>query len=393
MLNLLLVLISPIVLIRVLVLSGLTNLKEFRPVSIAISIYTIFFLSMVIPERNLLMTDSGLGNDIVHYFLAFNDILELKKFSYSNVMQIASSQTGSWEPIYWVGVYVISLFASTPQEIWSVLIFISLGLYSIAIWRICPEFLLVALCVYVSTITFFVLTMTIIRQLLAFSFIFLCLSQYKCTVKFYLFLGLGCLSHGTVLLIAPFLIISKLASSDPEFDFNAFLRRIIALSFFVLITIKVLSPFIVKVLSFVSPIISAKFSYYLSPPPGGNLSSLVQLTVESAFFSAYLYRYRSLIPDFIKASFVSVLALSFLLLLGTDLGFRVYRVMYVIYIVAFAFHYRNILVFIERYKLSLFLTISSLFWFLYLFSTRYNIFYFDSSITSFISFSSLIGYD
>ncbi|UTV26974.1 EpsG family protein [Photobacterium atrarenae] len=379
-------LISPLIVTKIYLLSGLHLIKQLRVLSVVLCTLLVVYLSLVLPERNLLLQTSGLGTDILHYFDAFNEILSLKSSSHSEIMKIAAENTGSWEPIFWEVVNWLSVPLNSSYEIWSGLIVLSLFLYIAAVWRISPEFILVSLCLYVSTITFFVFSISALRQFLALSFFVIALSVIKKDIVFYSMLLLAVLCHGTMLIVSPIIILAKLLSKRTDINYNKVIGVASVLSFSFLLFIKFILPIFLSRFSYIDYGVIGKLNAIINTKGSNSLSSLIQLVIEALIFSLYLYYYRSYIPHFLKLSFIFLFFISSALLIGTDFGDRVYRVIYIIYILSFAYHFSAMKSYLERYIFSIVIVSFSFVWFLIIYYTRYGVFYFDGVITKFFIF-------
>ncbi|WP_281223042.1 EpsG family protein [Photobacterium sanguinicancri] len=384
-------LLSPLVFSRLYILSGLHLSKDFRLFSFLLATSLIVTISFLLPQRDLHIVSSGIGTDILHYMDAFEQLIYLNSFNYSAIMDIAAKNTGSWEPFFWILANGLAVIFDSGDSIWSGMIFISLFVFLIGAWKQSPEFALVTLCAYMSTITFYAFSISALRQFLALSFFFLALSFYKNDKVFYISLLLAILSHGTMLIISPLIILAKYASLHTKLT-N---RRVIIIAFVfslsLLTFIKIALPFL---LSFVSSIDTGIIGKVKALTNGENtnnsISSFVQLFIEGLIFSFYIFHFRRFIPRFLVLSFIFVFSVSIILVLGTNFGDRVYRVIYIIYMVAISCHFSNIKSVIGRYILSFSCVSISFIWFLYLYYERYGVFYFDSMLSDYLLYYGIL---
>ncbi|XLV72412.1 EpsG family protein [Ralstonia syzygii subsp. celebesensis] len=129
------------------------------------SVAFAWLLTLRNPARGLV--EAGLGDDALHYMNAFYEFQQAYCCSPLDVLKTGIRSAGGGEPIFWFLSYAVAKLFDTPLLVWAVLIFISLMLVWIAIYRSTDRFAYVVFVAYLSTITLYALQGSAIRQAVA----------------------------------------------------------------------------------------------------------------------------------------------------------------------------------------------------------------------------------
>ncbi|WP_197388794.1 EpsG family protein [Ralstonia pseudosolanacearum] len=131
----------------------------------ASSVAFAWLLTLRNPSRGLV--EAGLGDDALHYMNAFYEFQRTYCCSPLEVLTTGIRSAGGGEPVFWYLSYSVAKLFDTPLMVWAVLIFISLMLAWIAIYRSTDRFAYVVFVSYLSTITLYALQGSAIRQAVA----------------------------------------------------------------------------------------------------------------------------------------------------------------------------------------------------------------------------------
>ncbi|MGH1510072.1 EpsG family protein [Ralstonia solanacearum] len=131
----------------------------------ASSIAFAWLLTLRNPSRGLV--EAGLGDDALHYMNAFYEFQQNYCCSPLDVLKTGIRSAGGGEPVFWYLSYGVAKLFDTPLMVWAILIFISLMLVWIAIYRSTERFAYVVFVAYLSTITLYALQGSAIRQAVA----------------------------------------------------------------------------------------------------------------------------------------------------------------------------------------------------------------------------------
>lgn len=131
----------------------------------ASSVAFAWLLTLRNPSKGLV--EAGLGDDALHYMNAFYEFQQAYCCGPLDVLKTGIRSAGGGEPIFWFLSYSVAKLFDTPLLVWAVLIFISLMLAWIAIYRCSERFAYVVFVSYLSTITLYALQGSAIRQAVA----------------------------------------------------------------------------------------------------------------------------------------------------------------------------------------------------------------------------------
>lgn len=381
------VVIAPIIVIRLIALFGIYLDRKSFIYLIPIVAFFIYTNSALMTERDIYILESGYGTDIMHYLDAFYELINREVGSYQDLLYVAASNTSSAEPFFWWVTYILSIIFSKPEQIWLSLIFISLVIYSVALAKINPKYVLVGLILYVSTITFFVFAGSAIRQFLALSLLSISIAYHRNNKLFFLFLLLTLLTHGTMLFVVPLVLVSKVIA-EKEYTYKTVMLYGAIFSLSISFLLIFAAPIVIKVFGGDSFILS-KLNSKLSTE-SESFSWFIQFLIETVLFSVFCYYVNSRVPRFLTICFIiltlSVMGFSFL----PGFGDRIYRSLYVIYTLYFAYYFAYLDTYLKKYFFATTLLLMSCAWYIYIYFERYQPLFFSGDEQVFFSFNPLL---
>lgn len=304
------------------------NIKYISLLDLLIFIYLGLSLSIMLADRPYYLgKDIGFGEDMFHYYNAFNWIIHNNFFLFIKEFGTIVNLTGSSEPFFWLVVKLISLFTSSEYFIHVLLTFLGLLLIYIAgqIWNKCG---LLFIFLYTNTITMFAFQGSAIRSGLAFSFgmigyAFLLKNKFK-IINF----------------LSPFFHFSMIPVPLITYASNTNYKSPKEIIILLLISLISIFPFVFFAFNSIEVGLGAKVAARFSEN-NVDINSSIQFLVESIFtFIIIFYFFRGKINKSLKNGFIYFFIVALLLLVISPTSFaRFYRYGYIfmIYIYSLVF--------------------------------------------------------
>lgn len=297
----------------------------------------------------------GFGEDMLHYYNAFNWIINNNFSTFFREFNIITNLTGSAEPLFWLVVKFFSLFTNSEYIIHVLLTFIGC-LFIYASGQVWKKSGLLFLFFYTNTITFFAFQGSAIRSGLAFSVAMLGYALFLKN-KFKIVNFLSPLIHFSMIPI-PLIVYA----SSVDYRNTKKMIGLFFISFFLILS------FVFIALKSTDAGLGAKLNARISENEL-DISSIIQFLIESVFtifFVFFLFKKKITKP--LKVSFLSFFLISLLLLLVSPTAFaRFYRYEYIFLIFIFSSIFLN-----SNKYIRLIILIFSLLWFVFIGFNRFT---------------------
>lgn len=373
LLGIIFLLLSPkLFLLAYLAINAFTSNYDDR--SIKLFNYLVFFylsmtLSIMLADRPYYIGEEvGFGDDMLHYYHAFEWVVNSSFKDFFSEFYMITSLTGSSEPVFWFIVKLIGLIIRDPYYIHVFLTFFGCLLIFIAgeVWN---KKGLLFLFFYTNTITFFAFQGSAVRSGLAFSVALLgYVLFYKRNNKWFYFLPP--FIHYSLI---PFPVITYISNINFKNKKNLlrfiFFSIIFAFSFLLLVSNSLDSGLGRK--------LESRFSEDIM-----NFSALLQFIIESIFTIVIINTiFKDKVDRKLKLSLIYFFILSLLIVFVSPSIFsRFYRYEYILLILIYASIYE-----LSRPAVRFFILLFSFSWYLFLGYSRF-IGVFSEDIFAYINF-------
>ncbi len=351
--------------------SKLTDLADFF-------VFFYFTLSVAVMLANrpyYVGADIGFGEDMLHYYNAFDWVINSDLITFFKDFGVITNLTGSSEPVFWLIVKIFSFFTNSEYTIHILLTL--LGCYFIFLaGQIWSKSGLLFLFFYTNTITFFAFQGSAIRSGLAFCTAMLGYSLFlKNKLKIINFLSP--LIHFSMIPMPLIIYAGKVDYKNP--------KKLAALFFISLI---VILSFTFIALKSVDAGLGAKLAARVTENEL-DISSIIQFFIESILtIFIVFYFFKNKVDKSLKIGFMSFFLVAVLLLLISPTAFaRFYRYEYIFLI----FIYSSIFLNSSKYIKTLILLLSLL-WFIFIGLDRF-VGVFAENIFDFIGYNLIFRFN
>lgn len=320
--------------------------------------YSAIILSYMLANREYYKGEEvGFGDDMYHYYNAFDWIKNVSFSEFLSNFNIVTSLTGSGEVGFWVIVKIMSYFINDNFYIHIFLTFLGLCLIYISgeIWKRCG---LLFFFFYTNTITFFAYQGSAIRAGLAIGFIFIGLAIFlKYKKNIYLFISP--LIHFSSIPLIFIIILGRFKEISLVNKIKYFIVFFLTLAILIYISIQTQDAGL-----------GFKLSAKLASENETTISAILQFFIEVFFVISIVYFFfKEKVDSNLLRICVYFFICSILVLLVSESAFsRFYRYEYIIFIFIFSSIFMNIKGFLYRYMV----IISSFLWFIFIGYTRYS---------------------
>lgn len=326
------------------------NYNNIKVYEFIIFLYLSICLSIMLANRPYYLgKDIGFGDDMLHYYNAFEWIVSNSFYEFFTNFSVITNLTGSAEPLFWLVIKIISVVFQDPYYIHVSLTVLGCLLIYLAgqVWNKCG---LLFLFFYTNTITFFAFQGSAVRSGLAFSFALLGYVYFLKNNKKW-FQLIAPLVHFSMI---PFPIVSYISASDFN-DTKKKIKLFIFLSLF-------LSLFSIVAINSIDMGLGAKLTARVSENEL-DVNSLIQFLFES-LFTVFLtfFIFRNKVDKRLKSSLAIFLFFAICLLFVSPTAFsRFYRYEYILFILIYSS------IFMKSTKpIKLILLVSSFSWFVFI---------------------------
>ena len=331
--------------------------------------YSLNYSIMLANRPYYLGKEIGFGEDLFHYYQAFEWVVNNDIFSIIKNFTTIASLTGSGEPLFWALVKLISYFTHSSFNIHVCLTVLGLFLIYIAgnKWKNCG---LLFVFLYTNTITFFAYQGSAIRAGFAMAFIFLAYSLFL-TNKNKLLIYMSPTFHFSSIPLPLIIYTSRINLYNlKNFIKFSLLFLIMGLIFFYFSIITVDGG------------LGAKVNSKLSEENTIDFSSLFQFLIESLLTFLFIRIFKNKVEkEIIVAFFFFFLISIFILVISPSSFVRFYRYECIFMV----FIYSSILLNSDRFLRNL-IILTSFIWFIFLGFSRFGE-VFAHSFIDFISYN------
>ncbi len=286
---------------------------------------------LTLRNPSLGLAEAGLGDDALHYMNAFYEFQQAYCCSPLDVLKTGIRSAGGGEPIFWFLSYAVAKLFDTPLMVWAVLIFISLMLVWVAIYRSTERFAYVVFVSYLSTITLYALQGSAIRQAVAAGLVMVALDllirrKLVLAAVVGLIAGATHSSAAVVLLICSTVVLFLSKDYGMLAQRSSWLGRVARLAVLLVLTA---AAAIFGSAEFVMSKIQAR----LSESQTGSAWE-IQLAVESVLACLFAWLFRMKLPREEKMAYLFFVVICFSTsLFAPAVGARLFRYTYCFYIV------------------------------------------------------------
>ncbi|QUP55573.1 multidrug MFS transporter (plasmid) [Ralstonia syzygii] len=334
------------------------------------SVAFAWLLTLRNPARGLV--EAGLGDDALHYMNAFYEFQQAYCCSPLDVLKTGIRSAGGGEPIFWYLSYAVAKLFDTPLLVWAVLIFISLMLVWIAIYRSTDRFAYVVFVAYLSTITLYALQGSAIRQAVATGLVMVAL-DLLIRRKLVSAAGVGLIAAGTHSSAAVLLLVCSGVVLFLSRDYGMLARRSSWLGrvgrLVVLLTLAVAAAIFGS-----AEFVVSKIQARLSESQTGSAWE-IQLATESVLACLLAWLFRMKLPREEKVAYLAFVLICFSTsFFAPAVGARLFRYtycFYIVYLCAFFFARQGESLGQKKTLASL-LLLASLGWAFYIVNSRYQ---------------------
>lgn len=316
-----------------------------------IFLYLSVCLSIMLANRPYYLgKDIGFGDDMFHYYNAFEWIINSSFTNFFTEFSTVTKLTGSAEPLFWLVIKIISVVFQDPYYIHVSLTFLGCFLIYLA-GQLWSKSGLLFLFFYTNTITFFAFQGSAIRSGLAFSFALLGYVYFLKNKKKW-FQLIAPLIHFSMI---PFPVVSYISASE----FNNTKKRIKLFLFLCLF----LSLFSIVAINSVDAGLGAKLTARVSENNELDSSSIIQFLFESLFTIFFtFFVFKNKVDKRLKFGLAIFLFFTICLLFVSPTAFsRFYRYEYILFILIYSSIFIN-----SAKPIKLILLVSSFSWFIFL---------------------------